>query len=1042
MDLNKNLKYLLTIQKDVQESWAENKGNVEKDSTKPKYFVTFPYPYMNGRLHLGHAFTITKAEFTSRFKKLKGYNVLFPFAFHCTGMPIQAAANKLKLELFNKTISEDKMIIEEEDQIIIEEEDQRIMEKKFSSAKSKVASKSEALSQSQILIKNGIPENEVENFTDPLHWLKYFPPLGKKDLQLFGINVDWRRSFVTTKANPFYDSFIRWQFNTLRKLNKIDFGKRPTIYSLIDQQVCADHDRSSGEGVQTQEYTLIKLKIQMIPDNIKKLIGENDSCFFVGSTLRPETMYGQTNCFLNPEGDYGLFQMKNNEIFICTERSMKNMMMQDLTVDKGKYYCYGTLKGNELLGIPLTAPLCKYSAIYTLPMKTILMNKGTGVVIGVPSDSPDDYITLKELQDKPELRNSYGLSDYHVDFPLVEIIDIPEIGSRAGETICDKLKIKSPSDTVLLKQAKNMVYQAGFYKGVMKVGNYIGTKVFEAKPLVKNDLYKSNLAIPYWEPESIVISRSGDECVVAQIDQWYIKYGEEEWRNAVEVWIKSSNFNTFSSIVQESFEQTLIWLREWACTRSFGLGTNMPWDPQFVIESLSDSTIYMAYYTFAHLLHPTSFDGSIIGPLGIMPNEMTDSAWDYILLDKPYISGPSQEKLDQMKDEFNYWYPVDLRVSGKDLIQNHLTMSLYNHSAIWANHPDRMPQAFYCNGHVMVDDEKMSKSKGNFIVLKDAIETWTSDAVRFSLAMSGDIIDDANFRRVHAEEAMVHLIEEDTFIKENTMYEDLYDGDCRYADFVFNEKISKYIMEIEKSYNNMRFRDVIMSNGFFELRNARNYYKDMCKKQGILMNRQVVNRFMESLITILSPICPHYCEYAWKKLLKKDIEMTWPEIKSINKTFIEKDIYLNLKIHEFRKSKGKNKSITIVTTEEFPEWQKIPLIKLASLWNDGGFPDDIKKIMIDFVKGTPLLKPYITKLMSIITNTIEKQNQNNFEIIPILQLKLDFNEVELWKDNLEYVRKSLELDTINIERLTNIDKSLIDCNNIAPLQPVIIFNKN
>lgn len=44
------------------------------------------------------------------------------------------------------------------------------------------------------------------------------------------------------------------------------------------------------------------------------------------------------------------------------------------------------------------------------------------------------------------------------------------------------------------------------------------------------------------------------------------------------------------------------WLKWWACSRSFGLGTRMPWDEQYLIESLSDSTIYMAYYTVAHLL--------------------------------------------------------------------------------------------------------------------------------------------------------------------------------------------------------------------------------------------------------------------------------------------------------------------------------------------------------------------------------------------------------------------------------------------------------
>jgi leucyl-tRNA synthetase len=52
------------------------------------------------------------------------------------------------------------------------------------------------------------------------------------------------------------------------------------------------------------------------------------------------------------------------------------------------------------------------------------------------------------------------------------------------------------------------------------------------------------------------------------------------------------------------------WLKEWGCSRTAGLGTKLPWDEQFVVESLSDSTIYMAYYTVAHLLQgENNFNG-------------------------------------------------------------------------------------------------------------------------------------------------------------------------------------------------------------------------------------------------------------------------------------------------------------------------------------------------------------------------------------------------------------------------------------------------
>ena len=68
---------------------------------------------------------------------------------------------------------------------------------------------------------------------------------------------------------------------------------------------------------------------------------------------------------------------------------------------------------------------------------------------------------------------------------------------------------------------------------------------------------------------------------------------------------------------RHNFEYTLDWLCEHACSRSYGLGTHMPWDEQYLIESLSDSTIYMAYYTVSHLLQGGVPDGSRKGPLKI-----------------------------------------------------------------------------------------------------------------------------------------------------------------------------------------------------------------------------------------------------------------------------------------------------------------------------------------------------------------------------------------------------------------------------------------
>jgi leucyl-tRNA synthetase len=108
------------------------------------------------------------------------------------------------------------------------------------------------------------------------------------------------------------------------------------------------------------------------------------------------------------------------------------------------------------------------------------------------------------------------------------------------------------------------------------------------------------------------MSRSGDECVVALVDQWFLDYGNEEWKKDARRAL--AQMNVFHNETRNQFDGVIGWLHEHACSRSYGLGTKLPWDEQYLIESLSDSTIYMAYYTVAHLLQARdSFDGSKLG---------------------------------------------------------------------------------------------------------------------------------------------------------------------------------------------------------------------------------------------------------------------------------------------------------------------------------------------------------------------------------------------------------------------------------------------
>lgn len=191
---------------------------------------------------------------------------------------------------------------------------------KFSTKKSKAAAKTAKLQyQFQIMQSMGIPIDEIHLFADPHYWLEYFPPRSREDLTSLGCRIDWRRSFITTDVNPYYDAFVRWQMRLLKSLNRVKFGKRYTIYSIKDGQPCMDHDRSEGEGAGPQEYTAMKMKVLEWSKKPSQL-PEGANVYLVPATLRPETMYGQNAVFVSPKINYGIFKASENEYYVVTHR--------------------------------------------------------------------------------------------------------------------------------------------------------------------------------------------------------------------------------------------------------------------------------------------------------------------------------------------------------------------------------------------------------------------------------------------------------------------------------------------------------------------------------------------------------------------------------------------------------------------------------------------------------------------------------------------------------------------------------------------------
>ena len=86
----------LEIEQKWRKRWLDSSfHDTDVDLNKPKFFLTVAYPYPNSPQHIGHGRTYTLTDVYARYKRMLGFNVLFPMAFHNTGTPILAMTKRL-----------------------------------------------------------------------------------------------------------------------------------------------------------------------------------------------------------------------------------------------------------------------------------------------------------------------------------------------------------------------------------------------------------------------------------------------------------------------------------------------------------------------------------------------------------------------------------------------------------------------------------------------------------------------------------------------------------------------------------------------------------------------------------------------------------------------------------------------------------------------------------------------------------------------------------------------------------------------------------
>ena len=782
-----------------QKAWYDAKINESNPAPgRKKFFMIFAYPGVTGYMHVGHMRGYTFSDAVVRYKMMTGHNVLFPVGTHATGNGAIVFARK----------------VERGDPAVID-----------------------------ALKANGCPDSQIAKLSDPLEVVKFFNGVYVNDYwKRFGFMSDWRR--FTCTIFPDYSKFIEWQMRKLKSLGLL-------IQKPYFAAACVEHgpvaidpsetDISKGGNAEMLEYTLLKFAL-------------DDERMLVAATLRPETVFGLTNFWVNPNVDYVDVRVES-EIWVVSREASEKLKLQKDGVE-----VMGAVKGSSLIGKRCTAPYTG-KMIPILPSNLCDPNVGSGLVMSVPSDAPVDWIGLVELRKDAQTKAKYGITDEMLDDAKpIPIIDTPGWGPLPAVEITAKMGIESLSDP-RLEEATKEVYKTGFHKGVMNSasGSFAGQPVEKAKDAIREEMLSTGQASMFYDLSEEVRCRCGKDVFVKKIpDQWFIDYSDPN------LTARSKEHAATMKILPKEYytnlPNVLQWYRERACVRMGNwLGTRFPFDKKWIIEAIADSTLYPVYYVVSRYAN----EGLI------KPEGMTEEFFDYVLLGKGSAesvarsSNTQKETVDAIRQEVEYWHPLDINLGGKEHMTVHFPVFLMNHVAIMR--PQHWPKGVLVNWYITSTAGKISKSKGGAQPIPDAAERFGVDSMRLFYAHIASLYVDVAWEDEKAEgyrDKLERIWYQVTDLL-STAGPEPSDVDAWLMARI-NRRL-KRLHELMEDYDLRSYSNDV----YFEIPQDLRWY---LRRGG--RHKETLMKALETWVPLMAPVTPHVAEEIWQSMGKKPFVST------------------------------------------------------------------------------------------------------------------------------------------------------------------------
>ena len=353
-----------TIEEIIQNKWNEEKRYVSKIDKRKKYYCLSMFPYPSGKLHMGHVRNYTIGDVISRYKRMKNFNVFQPMGWDAFGLPAENAA--------------------------------------------------------------------IANKVSPNDWTNQNIENMKSQLQSLGFSYDWSKELRTCDSSyykweqlifkKFYDAGLVY-----RKKSMVNWDPEDKTV-LANEQVIDGKGWRSGAQIEIKEIDQWFIKItdyadELLssleeldwPENVKlmqknwigksfgaeieyKIDASKDS--LITFSTRPDTIFGVSFLAISPNHPLAIKIAKDNEKISSFLEKCKEAKAAEADMAKA-----------EKLGIDTNLRVIHPLTGVKLPVwigNFVLLDYGTGVVMGVPAHDSRDYEFAKKynLNIKEVIKNN------------------------------------------------------------------------------------------------------------------------------------------------------------------------------------------------------------------------------------------------------------------------------------------------------------------------------------------------------------------------------------------------------------------------------------------------------------------------------------------------------------------------------------------------------------------------------------------------------------------------------------------------------------